>query len=80
MLIEPDINPVKLKTLHGDDPLFAAQLSSLEHNRLRTLQTFSHSGKLRALIHHLGGKTQGLGRTQTEAIFLRPISLVARDE
>ena len=78
MLIEPDINPVKLRAL--EDPFLALWLPNLEQNRSETLPTFSHSGQLRALIHHLGGKAQGLERTQTEATFLRPISLAVRDE
>jgi len=78
MLIESDINPVKLRAL--EDPILAPWLLNLEQNRFGTLPTFSHSGQLGTLIHRLGGKAQGLGRTQTEATFLRPISLVARNE
>ena len=80
MFIEPDINPVNLRTLWGDRPFFALWLSNLEQNRLGALPTFRHSGQLRALIHQLGGKAQGLGRTQTEAIFLRHLSLAGRDK
>jgi len=50
MLIEPDINPVKLRAL--EDPILAPWLLNLEQNRFGTLPTFSHSGQLGTLIHH----------------------------
>jgi len=43
MLIEPDINPVKLRAL--EDPILALWLLNLEQNRFGILSTFSHGGQ-----------------------------------
>jgi hypothetical protein len=72
---------MKSRTLRGGgDLLFSPRFPNLEQNHFGTLSTPSHSGQLRALVHHLGGMARGLGRTQTEAIFLRHHSLAVRDE